>query len=356
MICPNCRKDNADEYAFCLDCGTRLSATDKTDEYPPSVATIAAPPHRIPKTLPQAIPLETDLFNSGTSEVRRPSKKWLFAAVAAVVLVGLAGGAAAIVYFTAPLPTAEKLPDHLGLFAIDPITASLNEIRKNEFANLRDARENILKDPMQTSVGAGTEFILYADSSEIKIDDLKLVRVDSITDQGAVKHLDYQASIIGDRPAMKRLRLGTPLAAGRYAFALFDGYFEDGKHKVWSFEVKGQPGSVNQSERDMTVTLKPKDVKPAATPTANTSVEAKSPLNELPAGAKVAYCNATDVTVRVSPNLKARKINQLRRGQKIFVISYSDNYDSWNGMQSNWAYIQTENGKRGWVFTPFISN
>ncbi len=44
----------------------------------------------------------------------------------------------------------------------------------------------------------------------------------------------------------------------------------------------------------------------------------------------------------------------LKRGQKIFVMSYSDNYDNWNGLEGTWANIQTESGQRGWVFSPLI--
>jgi hypothetical protein len=33
----------------------------------------------------------------------------------------------------------------------------------------------------------------------------------------------------------------------------------------------------------------------------------------------------------------------------------SDNSDYWNGKEGNWAYIQTESGSRGWVFSPLLN-
>ncbi len=87
---------------------------------------------------------------------------------------------------------------------------------------------------------------------------------------------------------------------------------------------------------------------PTATPTPKPKVSA-------PVGATVAYCNGSNVVVRDSPSLNARKVNALKKGEKVFVINESDNYDEWQGNEANWAYIQKEDGQRGWVFTPFIS-
>ena len=90
--------------------------------------------------------------------------------------------------------------------------------------------------------------------------------------------------------------------------------------------------------------------KPAATPTPTPKPKVSAPL-----GATVAYCNGGNVLMRESPSLNARKVNSLKKGEKVFVIEESDNYDEWNGTEANWAYIQKEDGARGWVFTPFIS-
>lgn len=90
--------------------------------------------------------------------------------------------------------------------------------------------------------------------------------------------------------------------------------------------------------------------KPAATPTSTPKPKVSAPV-----GATVAYCNGGNVLVRDSPSLNGRKVNTLKKGEKVFVIEESDNYDEWQGTEANWAYIQKEDGSRGWVFTPFIS-
>ncbi len=90
---------------------------------------------------------------------------------------------------------------------------------------------------------------------------------------------------------------------------------------------------------------------------ANTEKTASTPKPKIsaPVGATVAYCNSANVVVRDSPSLNAKKVGSLSNREKVFVIEESNNYDEWRGTEANWAYIQKENGQRGWVFTPFIS-
>ncbi len=83
--------------------------------------------------------------------------------------------------------------------------------------------------------------------------------------------------------------------------------------------------------------------------------ETAKPKISAPVGATVAYCNSSNVVVRDSPSLQAKKVGSLNNREKVFVIEESNNYDEWKGTEANWAYIQKENGQRGWVFTPFIS-
>lgn len=74
-----------------------------------------------------------------------------------------------------------------------------------------------------------------------------------------------------------------------------------------------------------------------------------------PTGATVGYCNSSNVVLRAGPSLTAKKIGGLSNRQRLYIIRYSNTYDNWKGTTANWAYIQTESGKRGWVFTPFVS-
>ncbi len=183
--------------------------------------------------------------------------------------------------------------------------------------------------------------------------------LDSIKSDGTVKEIDFQASLVEGKPAIKRLRFPSGLPPGKFAFVLFDGMLDEGKHRLWAFQVRNSSRAPNPDLARI-VKLSLKSVETGSNTnsqpggTVPISVPVQKPVISLPVGARVAFCNATDVLVRKSPSLNARQTGRLNRGQKVFVIQYSANYDNWNGTTANWALIQTESGKRGWVFTPFI--
>ncbi|MGH9948087.1 MAG: SH3 domain-containing protein [Pyrinomonadaceae bacterium] len=367
MICPKCHNQNDDEYIFCVNCGASIPNTSQKTEAFPSVLTVIGAKTTAAED-PRTVNFQTNTETvsdanpvSGVDKNQRKSRSLLMAVVAVVVLlaIGAVGLVAGLVYFNRPIPSPDPLPDHLGLFAVNPENKSLTEIVKREAANIKEARDAIAKESVNPSLRTLSELILYSDSSDIKIDDLKLVRLDSITDEGKMREFDFKASLVDDKPAMKRIKLDNALVNGKYAFALFNGAFDEGKHKLWPFQVDGSNNSQTVTGgRELALALKetkPAEEKRPPANTASNTVKIEKPEVEIPSGARVAYCNATDVIVRNAPSLKARKINGLRRGQKVYIISYSDNYDQWKGISSNWAYIQTEKGSRGWVFTPFIS-
>jgi Bacterial SH3 domain/zinc-ribbon domain len=92
---------------------------------------------------------------------------------------------------------------------------------------------------------------------------------------------------------------------------------------------------------------------PSPTPT---PTPRPTPSNEPPAGARLGYCNDTNVFVRNAPNLNARPVTKITRGQKLWVIGTSSNYSTWNGINSNWTQVQLHNSSvRGWIFSPFVS-
>ena len=369
MICPKCSTKNDDDYIFCVNCGESIAvAGEKTEQFP-SVSTLIGAGHIRSSAPPTA------QFSSPATETRRdhltipptfehrPAKGssagWKIAGIA-ICLIVIAGSAAiaAVVYFNRPVSQSEVLPDHLGLFVVDANRRAIRELSKREFANVKDGRDAMLKESITPSVQRVADFVLYADPGETKIDDLKFVRLDSIKDEGSMQQIDFQASLVEGKPAMKRLRFPNALSNGKYAFAIFNGPFDDGKHKFWAFEVNGTGNSDTAiAGHELTIALKEKkpDEKQAATNTSTETQKIEKPTVEAPIGARIAYCNASDVVVRGAPSLTARKVNGLRRGQKVYLLSYSDNYDNWNGVRANWAYIQTESGKRGWVFTPFIT-
>jgi hypothetical protein len=60
--------------------------------------------------------------------------------------------------------------------------------------------------------------------------------------------------------------------------------------------------------------------------------------------------------LRAAPNLNGEKVDRLSKGQRLWVMEYSTNYDTWKGITANWAYVQPDGSSvRGWVFTYFVS-
>lgn len=370
MICPNCNTSNDDHFIYCVNCGSSIAGSGEKTESFPSVATVLSP-HTTSTTAPptiHSIPFHEPGHavdgrrrigaEPGGGRANSSAAMKVLGIGAALLLVIGGTVAGALYYLNRPLAPPAVLPEHLGVFAIDPEKRTISELTKREFANVKDGRDAIAKESISPVLRAVNEFVVYADPADVKIDDLKFLRLDSITDKGSMRQIDFQASLIEGKPAMKRLRFPTALPSGKYAFAIFNGSFDEGKHKFWAFEIDGFETAVVPPGREFSVALKDKKEtteKPVETPQTSVPQKIDKPSIDIPVGARIAYCNASDVVVRSSPGLMARKTNSLRRGQRVYLLSYSDNFDYWNGIRSNWALIQTENGKRGWVFTPFIS-
>lgn len=377
MNCPHCRAENDNDNVFCVSCGKtiapakNLAATtlpSPTEYYssgqinppensPESVRTVLKPPspnYSTRQDFNQSVPFQTPPV------AERNSGKFLWLGLALVFLLigGAIGGYFLLKDRNNPTPTAELLPDHFGMFVKNPDKSNLTEIGKQDFSNAVQARDDLLKNDALPVAEDKPNLFLYADTKEVPLGDLKLILIDSIKDDGSLKQLNFQAAPVDGKPEIKRLRVPEGLANGKYAFALFDGFLDEGKHKFWAFQVKNAQKSDNgELAKAFTLSMKPKtNALPANANTATNSNPAPTPkpAPSAPAGAQVAYCKSNNIVMRNSPNLNAKKINALKRGQKIYIIEYSDNYDYWNGMEGNWAYVQTENGSRGWVFSPLI--
>ena len=166
-------------------------------------------------------------------------------------------------------------------------------------------------------------------------------------------------------PTKDRSSFLLPITVASITIALVSlgvlGYFIFSKDKVngGGSTPPGQPQptvspTVASSSPTPTPTPTP-TVQPTATPAA-TPTPKPTPSNEIPPGARLGYCNDTNVFVRSAPNLNARPITKITRGQKLWVIGSSSNYSTWNGITSNWTQVQLYNGTlRGWVFSPFVS-
>ena len=363
MKCPYCGQQNDNDFIFCVNCGKSIA---KASTY----ETVFVPPANDEADYQSVQTAFARPVDKGRRADDRPILSFVDGAVskknrlplyigACLALLLVAGGALATYFlFNRSTTPAEVLPDHLGMFVRNSQTKALTEIRKSDHTNVLNAKDAILKETSLQIVENKPEVILYAENSETPVSEIKLVPLETIAEDGKMKQIDYQVSLIESNAAMKRLRLPESLAVGKYAFVHLSGYFDEGRHKFWPFEVRtAERASNDQISKDALFALKPKAIASSTKTDASKQIETteKPSIDNAPVGSKVAYCNSTNVVVRLSPSLKAKKINALRKNQKVYVIRYSDNTDSWNGLQSNWAFIQTENGKQGWVFTPFIS-
>jgi hypothetical protein len=248
------------------------------------------------------------------------------------------------------------LPDHFGIFLRKD--DQLSELRRRDFSNALEARDTLAADASLPAAAAQPILILYAEAQDIPVSDLKLVQLDSLNQNGQVRYWSFQVAPLEGRRGMKQIRVTGGLSTGRYAFALINGYLNEGNHKFWPFEVK--EGVAEPGEQPQTATI-PVKGNPSATPAANQTGQTQAtpkptPSNEPPPGAKLGYCNDTNVFVRNAPDLKARPVTKITKGQKLWAIGKSSTTSTWNGVTSDWTQVQLYNSaQRGWVFSPFIS-
>lgn len=381
MNCPHCNTENDNDNVFCVSCGKtiappknlaattlpspteyyQVNQTNRRNDSPESVQTL----YKIPPQFDQSnAKFDPTIPFLPTQNVERKSGSFLWLGLGALLLLLVVGGGIGG-YFLLNKPgtiaaAPENLPDHLGIFIQNKDKNNLTELGKQDYNNAVQAKDDLLKNDALPIAEDKPNLLLFYDSKEVPLGDLKLVQIDSIKDDGSLKQINYQAAPVENKPEIKRLRVPDGLAAGKYAFALFDGFLDEGKHKFWAFQVKNAPKSDNGDlAKAITLSMKPKTT--ASPPNSNSVVIDKpaltpKPAPSAPSGAQVAYCKSNNIVLRSSPGLTARKVSALKRGQKIYIINYSENYDYWNGMEGNWAYIQTESGSRGWVFSPLIGN
>lgn len=383
MNCPQCATINEVDNVFCVNCGTPVGAaasavrsssemptvqfSGQSYQTPPTIDASnfshQTPPHQQPSPT-QASPMFNQAsapnFNpvlpSGNyAAPPRSDKKFIWIGFAAMLFLALAAGG--IYFATRGFAPSETLPDHLGMFAQSAEKDKVSEIKKADFTNALTARDSLLKDDSLPAIGGDPRLILYADGKDVPVNDLKLVQLDTIKDDGNMKQLDFQVAPVDGQPSMKRIRLPNGIADGRYAFALMDGFLNDGKHKFWAFQVKNSSKSDNADLlKSVTVALKADS--PTPTPAAKTAAP-QNPVPTMPkvpppASGQAAYSTTSKLVLRSAPSQSAAKIRNLYQGERVYVIEYSSNYESFKNLYSNFAYVQTETGQRGWAYAAYL--
>jgi hypothetical protein len=372
MICSNCNTINENDNTFCVNCGAATTAQSIPGiNSPTSAPTVQfsgqnyQPSHSIETSvvplsqqsaaaIPHFSPLAPD---AGFAQKRTNDKKFIWIGLP-VVLILLLGGAAALYFASRQTTASESLPDHLGMFVQNREKNKIDEVKKFDFTNALSGRDTLLKDEALPTLDENPNLILYSDGKDIPINDLRLIQLDTIKDDGNLKQLDFQAAPVDGKPEMKRLRIPNGMANGKYAFALLDGFLNDGKHKFWAFQIK------NASKNDNGDLLKATtaQLKPAATaPTTNTAVKnpVTNPVQQMPKvppppAGRAAYSTTSRVILRSGPTQTSAKIRNLYQSERVYIIEYSGNYESFKNLYSNFAYVQTENGQRGWVYAAYL--
>ncbi len=301
MICHHCNTQNDDEYDYCLSCGRPINAT-----------VVRASPFQQPIAEP--------------APKRRSALPWILAGGGVVIFLLIGGG----IFAAYQLTPREVFPSHFGMFVQSDARDRVDEIRRQDIANAIDAASLLLKDDSLPTVISLPSLILNSDAS-ININDLRLVQLDTIKDDGTMKQIDLQAAPVEGRPEMKRLRVPDGLANGKYALAIFDSYLNEGKHRFWPFQVKDSVKSDNGSAlKAASVSLKPKAPAAPTTTTAATTVPASTtsippavPPPPPPTGTRSIAANA--VRVRVGPSSKAafHPTFRFNRGARVNVVGYT---------------------------------
>lgn len=326
MICHHCNTQNEDDYDFCVSCGQPINATVQRPMPPLSQPFYATP------------------TSGGIESPTRTSSSmpWLLGVLGALIVLLIVAGIFAFYQLT----PGEVLPSHIGLFIQTDARDRVDEIRRHEFANAIEGRASLLKDDSLPAIPSAPNLIL--NDGSINVNDVRLVQLDTIKDDGSMKTIDLQAAQVEGKPEMKRLRVPDGLANGKYAFAIFDTYINEGKHRLWPFQVRdSSKGDNGAALRAASVPLKPKA--PAVTTTAaapaatTTAPVAPPPMPAAPAPTGTRFIRGNYVRVRVGPGTSYgfHPTFRFKSGQSVNVISY-EGYEcpkSGKGC-GRWAQIQ----------------
>lgn len=247
-------------------------------------------------------------------------------------------------------------PDHLGLFARQ--SGGLTELPRKDFTNLVKGCDELAKDAALPVTTGQVTMILYAQAQDTPASDLKLVQVDSIEKDGKARYWNFQVAPASGRPDMRELKVAGGLPSGKYAFALINGFADEGTHKLWPFQVKDGVAQPSETAQTITLSVKPKtpEVKPGGVATAPPGSMASAPAGPrpLPPIGGYAYPITGNVLLRGAPSLSGAKVDKLARGQSLLVLGYSDNTDIWRGQQARWILVRTDYGVTGYVFSGLV--
>jgi hypothetical protein len=180
------------------------------------------------------------------------------------------------------------------------------------------------------------------------------LQLDTLQPDGAFSQLAIQAAPVEGKADMKRLRVEGGLAAGSYAFAVLEGYFNDGKHRLWPFKiVKGARDDNSALVTASSLELKPKTARPLTPATTGFAPPGAAPPTSQPTIGSVARATTSRVILRSGPTQLSPKLRNLAYGEAVTILGYSSNVETFRGRVAPFARVQTVTGE-GWVFAAYL--
>ncbi len=332
MKCQSCGAENGADDIYCVDCGSALAGGPPRS---PAATEVLEPGAR---TSDYSV-LATPFVDERTQQGRKiGSLVWVGGAFAAILMIVGLGVGGYFIFGSAN----ETLPDHLGLFARSKEKDRNDEIPRQDFPRVVDARNALLKNEELPAVDAQPTLIFYTEARDTPAADLRLIQLDTIKEDGTMMTLDFQVMPIEQQPDMKRMRVRLPMARGKYAFAMLDTYFNEGRHKFWAFQVKDSPVSGNDSN------LKASSI--SLTPLASRS--SNSATAAWPPGSTIRRV-AGRVRMRSAPSLDAGVVRGLSAGEQVSVLGYTG-YDCYQQRCGPWAQVTTSSGMSGYILSVLL--
>lgn len=358
MICTNCNTVNGGDDVFCVNCGNAISGVSPsalpTVPYPrigqptpgdsDQTAVVDVGQHRL--YAPQFTPSSP---YSGVHQTKK-SNPLIWIAGGLVVVLGLVAGGVFILGSRLGGST-EVLPDHLGMFVQSSDKTRNDEIPKQDFAKVIEAKNAFMKNDSLLALEPQPSLILYADGKDVPINDLRLIQLDTIKDDGNMQLLDFQVAPVDGKPEMKRMRVPAPIANGKYAFALLDTYSNEGKHRFWAFQVKNSTRSDNGSA--LVASSVPVKPTPSPPPSAPRPQPAPAPVIPPPPGSTAMRVSGNSVRLRSGPSTSSAIVSGMSNGQVVHVFGYTG-YDCFNNRCGPWAQVQTTTGRSGYILSVLL--
>ena len=283
-------------------------------------------------------------------QVRNTNKTALLAVLGVVAVAALGAGG---YVFLNRNSVQETLPDGGGVYVQNSERNRVDKIPTQETNNAIQSAKDLSTNESLRTLEQNASVIVSPDGDSIPINDLKLVQLDTIKDDVNMKHIEFDKPKVDGKGDMRRITVPGGLAIGKYALMVIQGDLNEGKHKMWAFQVKNSSKSDNKdNEATLTVTIKrtptPMPVPPRPV------VPTPSPMSQPPNTERARTTEGIKIRSSATQS-ENNQVGSIKAGQLVYIYEYSSNVEEFKGKRSNFARVQPANGGTpGWVFAYFL--